>query len=46
MAAVQSKFAEQGVESMPLTPEGFDAMIAKEIVSNIKLMKAAGAKLN
>jgi tripartite-type tricarboxylate transporter receptor subunit TctC len=46
LPAVQSKLAEQGVEPMPLTPQEFDAMITKEIVSNIKVMKAAGVKLN
>jgi tripartite-type tricarboxylate transporter receptor subunit TctC len=46
LPAVQAKLAEQGVEPMPLTPQEFDAMITKEIVSNIKVMKAAGVKLN
>jgi len=46
LPAVQTKLAEQGVEPMPLTPQEFDAMIAKEIVSNIKLMKDAAVKLN
>ena len=43
---VQSKMAPQGIEAMPLSPEEFDAMIAKEIVQNIKLAKAAGLKFN
>ena len=46
LPAVQTKLAEQGVEPMPLTPQEFDAIIAKEIVSNIKLMKDAAVKLN
>jgi len=46
LPAVQTKLAQQGVEPMPLTPQEFDAMIAKEIVSNVKLMKAAGLKFN
>jgi tripartite-type tricarboxylate transporter receptor subunit TctC len=46
LPAVQTKLAQQGVEPMPLTPQAFDAMIAKEIVSNIKLAKAAGLKFN
>jgi tripartite-type tricarboxylate transporter receptor subunit TctC len=44
--AVQGKLAEQGVEPMPLTPAQFDAMIAREILSNIALAKAAGLKLD
>jgi tripartite-type tricarboxylate transporter receptor subunit TctC len=46
LPTVQAQLAPQGVEPMPLTPEEFDAMIAKEIVSNIKLAKAAGLKFN
>ncbi|MDO9413597.1 MAG: tripartite tricarboxylate transporter substrate-binding protein [Pseudolabrys sp.] len=43
---VQSKMAPQGIEPMPLSPEEFDAMIAKEIVQNVKLAQAAGLKFN
>jgi len=43
---VQSKLAAQGVEPMPLTPHEFDAMMAKEIVQNLKLAQAAGLKAN
>jgi len=43
---VQAKLAPQGVEPMPLTPAEFDAMIAKEIASNLALAKAAGLKFN
>jgi tripartite-type tricarboxylate transporter receptor subunit TctC len=46
LPAVQAKLATQGVEPMPLTPQEFDALIAKEIVSNLKLAKAAGLKFN
>ena len=46
MLAVQEKLAAQGVEPMPLSPQEFDAMIAREIVSNIKLVKAAGLTFN
>jgi tripartite-type tricarboxylate transporter receptor subunit TctC len=46
LPAVQTKLAQQGVEPMPLTPQELDAMIAKEVVSNIKLAKAAGLKFN
>ncbi|MFZ3227260.1 MAG: tripartite tricarboxylate transporter substrate binding protein, partial [Xanthobacteraceae bacterium] len=37
---VQAKLGAQGVEPMPLRPREIDAMIAKEIVENIKLAKA------
>jgi len=46
LTAVQAKFAPQGVEPLPLSPDEFDAMIRKEIVDNIKLAKAAGLKFN
>ncbi len=46
LPAVKDKLATQGVEPMQLSPQEFDAMIAKEIVSNIKLAKAAGLKFN
>jgi tripartite-type tricarboxylate transporter receptor subunit TctC len=42
LAAVQTKLAPQGVEPMPLGPQELDALIAKEIVSNINLARAAG----
>ena len=43
---VQAKLSAQGVEPMPLSPREIDTMIAKEIVQNIKLAKAAGLKFN
>jgi tripartite-type tricarboxylate transporter receptor subunit TctC len=43
---VQAKFAPQGVEPFPITPVEMDAMIAKEIASNLALAKAAGLKFN
>ena len=46
LSTVRAKLATQGVEPMPLSPREFDAMIAKEIVENIKLAKAAGLKFN
>ena len=45
LPAVQTKLAPQGVEPMPLAPQELDALIAKEIVSNINLARAAGLKL-
>jgi len=44
--AVIEKLKLQGVEPMPLTPAEFDALIAKEVQSNIALVKAAGLKFN
>ena len=44
LPAVQTKLAPQGVEPMPLAPQELDALIAKEIVSNINLARAAGLK--
>lgn len=46
LSAVQVKLATQGVEPMPLSPQEFDAVIAKEIISNVELAKAAGLKFN
>ena len=44
--AVIEKLKPLGVEPMPLSPQEFDAMIAKEIQINIALAKAAGLKFN
>jgi tripartite-type tricarboxylate transporter receptor subunit TctC len=46
LPAVIEKLKPLGVEPMPLTPTEFDAMIAKEIETNIALVKAAGLKFN
>ncbi len=46
LPAVQEKLKAQGVEPMPMSPTQIDSMIAKEIVQNIKLAKAAGLKFN
>ncbi len=43
---VQTKLKAQGVEPMPMTPHEIDAMIAEEVVQNVKLAKAAGLKFN
>ena len=40
------KFKPQGIEPMPMTSAEFDALIKKEIVANIALVKAAGLKFN
>jgi tripartite-type tricarboxylate transporter receptor subunit TctC len=46
LPAVIEKLKPLGVEPMPLTPKEFDAMIVKEIETNIALVKAAGLKFN
>jgi tripartite-type tricarboxylate transporter receptor subunit TctC len=46
LLAVIEKLKPLGVEPMPLTPKEFDAMIGKEIETNIALAKAAGLKFN
>jgi tripartite-type tricarboxylate transporter receptor subunit TctC len=46
LPAVIEKFKPQGIEPMSLEPKAFDAMIAKEIETNIALVKAAGLKFN
>jgi tripartite-type tricarboxylate transporter receptor subunit TctC len=46
LPSIQEKLATQGVEPMPLSPREFDAMIASEIASNVKLAKTAGLKFN
>lgn len=46
LPSVIDKFKPQGLESMPLEPKAFDAMIAKEVETNIALVKAAGLKFN
>jgi len=46
LPAVEEKLKAQGVEPLPLSPQEFDAMIAREVVSNINLAKAAGLTFN
>jgi tripartite-type tricarboxylate transporter receptor subunit TctC len=43
---VTEKFKPQGIEPMPMTSAEFDALIKKEIETNIALVKAAGLKFN
>jgi tripartite-type tricarboxylate transporter receptor subunit TctC len=43
---VVEKFAPQGIEPLVLTPAEFDALVKKEIATNIALAKAAGLKFN
>jgi tripartite-type tricarboxylate transporter receptor subunit TctC len=43
---VKAKLTAQGVEPAPLTPAEMDAMIAREIALNLKIVKDAGLKFN
>ena len=43
---VVEKFTQQGIEPMPMSSADFDALVRKEIDSNIALVKAAGLKFN
>ena len=43
---VIEKFAAQGIEPMMMSSAQFDALIKKEIATNIALVKAAGLKFN
>src|SRR5262245_55951577 len=46
LQSVIDKFKPQGIEPMPLAPAQIDALIAKEIETNIAIVKAAGLKFN
>jgi tripartite-type tricarboxylate transporter receptor subunit TctC len=46
LRSVQDKFVPQSIEPMPLTPAEFDALVRKEIDTNIALVQAAGIKFN
>ena len=46
LPAVRDKFALQGIEPMPLSPAEIDALIRREIVSNIAIAKAAKLKFD
>ena len=43
---VREKLAKQGVEPLPLSPAEFDALMRKEIETNLALAKAANLKFN
>jgi len=43
---VQERFAPLGIEPMPLSPGEFDALIRKEIASNLAVVKAANLKFD
>jgi tripartite-type tricarboxylate transporter receptor subunit TctC len=44
--AVQDKFKPQGIEPLKMTSAEFDAMIKREVATNIALVKAAKLKFN
>ena len=46
LPAVKEKFALQGIEPMPLSPAEIDALIRREVLSNIAIAKAAKLKFD
>jgi tripartite-type tricarboxylate transporter receptor subunit TctC len=46
LPAVQDRLKPQGIEPLPLSPAKFDALMRREIASNLALAKAAGLKFN
>jgi tripartite-type tricarboxylate transporter receptor subunit TctC len=46
LPGVKEKFAAQGIEPMPLSPSEFDALVRREVTSNIALVKAAKLKFD
>jgi tripartite-type tricarboxylate transporter receptor subunit TctC len=40
------KLAKSGVDPMPMTPQQFEALVAKELPANAELVKAANIKVN
>ncbi len=44
LPAVQERFKPQGIEPMDLTPAQYDALIKKEVATNLAFVKAAGLK--
>ena len=44
--SVKERLTRLGADPMPLTSREFDALIQKEIISNIDLVKAANIKVN
>jgi tripartite-type tricarboxylate transporter receptor subunit TctC len=46
LPVVQERLKPQGIEPMPLSPAEFDALMRREIASNLALAKAAGLKFN
>lgn len=43
---MDKRLAQVGIDPMPITPQAFDALVAKEVAENIALVKAAGIKVN
>ena len=44
--ATVEKLAKSGVDAMPMTPQQFEALVAKELPANAALVKAANIKVN
>jgi tripartite-type tricarboxylate transporter receptor subunit TctC len=45
LPAVKERLAKVGADPSPTTPKEFDALVARELVENAELVKAAGIKL-
>ena len=45
-AGTLEKLAKSGADAMPMTPQQFEALVAKELPANAELIKAAGIKVN
>lgn len=46
LPGVKEKFATQGIEAMPISPAEFDALVRREIASNLAVAKAAKLKFD
>lgn len=42
---MNKRLAQSGIDPMPIAPQAFDALVAKEVADNIALVKAAGIKV-
>ncbi len=46
LPGVKEKFATQGIEPMPVSPAEFDALVRREVASNLAVAKAAKLKFD
>jgi tripartite-type tricarboxylate transporter receptor subunit TctC len=42
---IDKRLAQIGIDPMPIAPQEFDALVAKEVAQNIALVKTAGIKV-
>ena len=45
LVGIDKRLAQVGIDPMPIAPQAFDALVAKEVAENIALVKAAGIKV-